>query len=95
MGIRAVLDGQVRPMLTAHNGDIELMGIEEGGIAHLRILGTCATCLGATETISNIIVAAIRESCPWVNDVRFDVGVSDDLVREALWFLKRPKGRTR
>ena len=90
--IHAVLDRQVRPVLKAHNGDIELTGIEEGGIVHLRILGACATCMGAEQTVSDIIVASIRESCPWVSDVRVGTGVSDDLVREALRFLKKPRG---
>ena len=90
--IQAVLDRQVRPILKAHKGDIELTGIEEGGIVHLRILGACATCVGAEQTVSDIIVASIRESCPWVSDVRVSAGVSDDLVREALRFLKRPRG---
>jgi Fe-S cluster biogenesis protein NfuA len=90
--IQDVLDIQVRPVLKAHNGDVELTGIEEGGVVHLRILGACATCMGAEQTVSDIIVASIRESCPWVSDVRVGAGVSDDLVQEALKFLKRPRG---
>ena len=79
-------------MLAAHKGDIELTGIEADGIVHLRILGACATCLGAEQTVSDIIVASILEACPWVTDVRVETGVSDELVREALRYLKRPKG---
>jgi Fe-S cluster biogenesis protein NfuA len=90
--IQSVLDRRVRPVLKAHNGEIELTGIEEGGIVRLRLLGACATCMGAEQTVSDIIVASIRESCPWVRDVRVGTGVSDDLVREALRFLKRPQG---
>jgi Fe-S cluster biogenesis protein NfuA len=90
--IRAVLERQVRPVLKAHDGDVELTGIEDGGVVHLRILGTCATCVGAEQTVKEVIVANIRESCPWVSDVRVNPGVSDDLLREALRFLKRPRG---
>jgi Fe-S cluster biogenesis protein NfuA len=89
--IRAVLDEHVRPLLRAHNGDIELTGIEEGGIVHLRILGACATCMGAKQTVDDIIVTSIRESCPWVTDVRVSQGVSDDLIAEALRFLQKPR----
>jgi Fe-S cluster biogenesis protein NfuA len=90
--IQSVLDAKVRPLLRAHSGDIELTGIEEGGIVRLRLLGVCAACMGAEQTVSDIIVATIRESCPWVRDVCVDTGVSDDLIREALKFLKRPRG---
>ena len=91
--IQAVLDAKVRPVLWAHNGDIELAGIEEdGGVVRLRLLGACATCMGAEQTINDVVVAGIRDSCPWVNDVRFETGVSDELLQEALRFLKRPRG---
>lgn len=87
--IQAVLDAEVRPLLHAHNGDIELTGIEEGGVVRLRLLGVCASCMGAEQTVSDIVVASIRESCPWVSDVSVETGVSSELVAEALKFLKR------
>jgi len=89
--IQAVLDEKVRPLLRAHNGDIELVGVEQGGVVRLRLLGACAACMGAEQTVSDVIVAGIRESCPWVTDVRVETGVSEDLIQEALRFLKRPR----
>jgi Fe-S cluster biogenesis protein NfuA len=89
--IQEVLDEQVRPLLKAHNGDIELTGIDEGGIVYLRIMGACATCMGAKQTVDDIIVANIREACPWVADVHVSQGVSDDLIAEALRYLKKPR----
>ncbi|HEX7503790.1 MAG TPA: NifU family protein [Syntrophales bacterium] len=89
--IQAVLDEKVRPLLRAHNGDIEFVGIEQGGVVRLRLLGACAACMGAEQTVSDVIVAGIRESCPWVSDVRVETGVSEDLIQEALRFLKRPR----
>jgi len=89
--IQAVLDEKVRPLLRAHNGDIELVGIEQGGVVRLRLLGACAACMGAEQTVSDVIVAGIRESCLWVSDVRVETGVSEDLIQEALRFLKRPR----
>jgi Fe-S cluster biogenesis protein NfuA len=89
--IRAVLDENVRPLLRAHNGDVELAGIEQGGVVRLRLLGACAACMGAEQTVNEVIVAGIRESCPWVSDVRVETGVSEDLIQEALRFLRRPR----
>ncbi len=90
--IEAVLDRDVRPMLRAHNGDIELTEIGEGGVVRLRLLGACASCMGAEQTVNDVIVAGIRESCPWVKDVHVETGVSDELLQEALRFLRRPRG---
>jgi Fe-S cluster biogenesis protein NfuA len=89
--IQVVLDEKVRPLLRAHNGDIELVEIEQGGVVRLRLLGACAACMGAEQTVSDVIVAGIRESCPWVSDVRVETGVSEALIQEALRFLKRPR----
>jgi Fe-S cluster biogenesis protein NfuA len=89
--ILAVLDEKVRPLLRAHNGDIELVGIEPGGVVRLRLLGACAACMGAEQTVNDVIVAGIRDSCPWVSDVRVETGVSEDLIQEALRFLKRDR----
>ena len=89
--IQAVLDKEVSPLLRAHNGDIELTGIEGGGIVHLRIMGACATCLDNKQTVDDIIVASIRESCACVTDVRVSQGVSNDLIAEALRYLKKPR----
>jgi Fe-S cluster biogenesis protein NfuA len=89
--IQAVLDERVRPLLRAHSGDVELTGIEEGGVVRLRLLGACATCMGAEQTVNDVIVASIREACPSVGDVRVETCVSRDLIDEALRFLKRDR----
>src|SRR5512135_415384 len=89
--IQSVLDAEVRPLLHAHNGDIELTGIDEGRVVRLRLLGACATCMGAEQTIRDVVVATIRTSCPSVADVRVETGVSRELIAEALRFLKRER----
>jgi Fe-S cluster biogenesis protein NfuA len=88
--IRTVLDKKVRPLLRAHNGDIELTGIEKG-VVRVRLLGACASCMGAEQTVNDIVAASIRESCPWVSDVSVETGVSSELVAEALKILRRSR----
>jgi Fe-S cluster biogenesis protein NfuA len=89
--IQAVLDAEVRPLLHAHNGDIELTRIDEDRVVRLRLLGACATCMGAEQTVNDLIVASIRQACPSVADVRVETGVSHELIAEALRFLKRDR----
>ncbi len=91
--IQAALDARVRPLLRSHNGDIELKGIEQGGIVRLRLVGACASCMGAQQTIHDVVVAAIRECCPSVSRVRVETGVSDELAAEALQFLRERRRR--
>ena len=89
--IQAVLDERVRPLLRAHSGDVELTGIEAGRVVRLRLIGACATCMGAEQTVNDVIVASIREACPSVGDVRVETGVSRELIDEALRFLKKDR----
>jgi Fe-S cluster biogenesis protein NfuA len=89
--IQTVLDERVRPLLRAHNGDVEITGIEEGRVVRLRLLGACAACMGAEQTVNDVIVASLREACPAVGEVLVETGVSRELIDEALRFLKRDR----
>lgn len=89
--IQAVLDERVRPLLRAHNGDVEITAIEEGRVVRLRLLGACASCMGAEQTVNDVIVASLREACPAAGEVIVETGVSRELIDEALRFLKRDR----
>lgn len=89
--IQAVLDERVRPLLRAHNGDVEITAIEEGRVVRLRLLGACASCMGAEKTVNDVIVASLREACPAAGEVLVETGVSRALIDEALRFLKRDR----
>ena len=63
-----VLDG-VRPYLTSHNGDVELVRIEDG-VAYVRLLGACQSCGSATETLRDGVAEALLTSLPELQEVR-------------------------
>jgi len=63
-----VLDG-VRPYLTSHNGDVELVRIEQG-VAYVRLLGACQSCGSATETLRDSVAEALLEHLPEITEVR-------------------------
>lgn len=60
-----VLDAleEVRPYLDSHDGDVELLGIDEG-IAHLRLLGSCDGCGASAATLESAIEEALRQHAP-------------------------------
>jgi Fe-S cluster biogenesis protein NfuA len=63
-----VLDG-IRPYLTSHNGDVELVRID-GAVAHVRLLGACQSCGSATETLRDQVAEALLENLPELHEVR-------------------------
>ncbi len=63
-----VLDG-VRPYLTSHNGDVELVSIEDG-VAFVRLLGACQGCGSSTETLRDAVAKALLDHLPELVEVR-------------------------
>ncbi|MFL5925970.1 MAG: NifU family protein [Gaiellaceae bacterium] len=54
---------EVRPYLGSHGGDVELLGVE-GGVARLRLNGTCDGCPSSAVTLKHSIETAILRAAP-------------------------------
>lgn len=52
---------EVRPMLQADGGDVELVEVDDSGVVKLRLQGACAGCPGAQMTLKNGIERMLRE----------------------------------
>jgi len=62
-----VLDG-VRPYLRSHNGDVELVRIDDG-VAYVRLLGACQGCGSSTATLRDSVAEALLTHLPEVREV--------------------------
>ena len=62
--VSAVID-EIRPLLQADGGDIELVGIEEG-VVKVKLRGACACCPGAAMTLKMAVERRIKERVPEV-----------------------------
>jgi len=72
--IQAALDS-VRPALGMHNGDVELLGVDErddGLVVRLRLAGSCHGCPSSMVTMSQGVERAIHEAAPEVTRVEVD-----------------------
>jgi Fe-S cluster biogenesis protein NfuA/nitrite reductase/ring-hydroxylating ferredoxin subunit len=54
---------EVRPYLQSHGGNEELLGVE-GGVARLRLEGSCNGCPSSTMTLKLAIEEAIQKAAP-------------------------------
>jgi Fe-S cluster biogenesis protein NfuA/nitrite reductase/ring-hydroxylating ferredoxin subunit len=54
---------EVRPYLQSHGGDVELLGIE-GGVARVRMEGSCDGCPSSAVTLKLAIEEAILKAAP-------------------------------
>jgi Fe-S cluster biogenesis protein NfuA len=62
----------VRPFLRAHEGDVELLALDESvGAVYLRLVGSCDGCPSSAVTLRTTVERAIHEAAPEI--VRIDV----------------------
>jgi Fe/S biogenesis protein NfuA len=67
--ITTVLERVINPSIASHGGRAELVAVEEGETAYLRLMGGCVGCGMAAVTLSQGIEVAIRESVPEITRV--------------------------
>jgi Fe-S cluster biogenesis protein NfuA/nitrite reductase/ring-hydroxylating ferredoxin subunit len=58
----------VRPYLGTHGGNVELLGLN-GGVAHLRLEGSCHGCASSAVTLKLAIEQALNEAAPDLNGI--------------------------
>jgi Fe-S cluster biogenesis protein NfuA/nitrite reductase/ring-hydroxylating ferredoxin subunit len=90
--IEAALD-QARPYLGSHAGGVEYLGVDEEGVAHLRLEGSCHGCPSSTVTVKLTLEQAIAEAAPEVIRVEVE-GVAEAPTGPgpALLQIQRPGG---
>jgi Fe-S cluster biogenesis protein NfuA len=65
--VEAVIN-EIRPMLQADGGDIELVGVE-GGVVKVKLRGACAGCPGAAMTLKMAVERRLKAKVPEVERV--------------------------
>ncbi len=63
--VKEVLE-KIRPQLQMDGGDVELVEITDDGIVKVRLLGHCAGCMHAQQTLTFGVERAIKQFVPEV-----------------------------
>ena len=80
--VRQALD-KVRPYLGSHAGGVDYLGIDESGIVHLRLEGSCNGCPSSTLTVRMAIETAIEDAAPEVAGIEV-AGMTEEEPAPAL-----------
>lgn len=91
--IETLLNEQVRPQLALHQGNLEVLNLENN-VLTVRLLGACANCPSASLTTEELIASAVQNRFPQIRRVALDIGVSDSLLNQARDFLARSRSAT-
>ncbi len=89
--IKKIIAEKIRPALDVHNGDIELLEVTDDHCVKVRLTGSCATCPGSQQTMTEIVERTLKESCPEIKKVISVCQVSDELINQALKILRRDR----
>ncbi|HEX4726081.1 MAG TPA: NifU family protein [Pseudonocardiaceae bacterium] len=63
---------RVRPYLGSHAGGVEFLGVDDDGVARLRLEGNCNGCPSSTLTVRLAIEGAVQDAAPEVTAVRVE-----------------------
>lgn len=74
--IQEALD-RVRPYLGSHAGGVEYLGVDDDGVARLRLQGNCDGCPSSTLTVKMAIEGALRDAAPELTGVEVE-GVTEE-----------------
>jgi Fe-S cluster biogenesis protein NfuA/nitrite reductase/ring-hydroxylating ferredoxin subunit len=68
---------KVRPYLGSHAGGVQFLGIDQAGVAHLKLEGSCDGCPSSTVTVKLAIERAIEAAAPELTGIEVE-GVTAD-----------------
>jgi Fe-S cluster biogenesis protein NfuA len=66
--VEAVMN-EIRPMLQADGGDVELVDVTDEGVVKVRLTGACGGCPMSQITLSSGIEKRLKEAIPEVQRV--------------------------
>jgi len=81
--INNAINTRIKPLLAEHNGDIELVEVNNG-VAYVKLLGACSGCPSARFTMEELISCVLKE-IPGIKDVQ----LVDPISREMLDFARQ------
>ncbi|MEL7649368.1 MAG: NifU family protein [Sedimentibacter sp.] len=77
--IENALDQFVRPKLSEHYGDLEVIKFEDG-VLEIKLLGKCSGCPSAKFTTEDLVEAELKKYVPGLEKVILNESVSEDLL---------------
>ena len=85
--INNVINTKIRPLLAEHNGDIEVVKIENG-IVEVKLLGACSGCPSAKSTMEELVASELKE-IPEVKDIQMANSINSEMLDFARQLLKK------
>ena len=89
--IEAVLNLFVRPQISAHDGGVEVLYLDDDGILWIEMQGECAGCPSADETAKDLVEKELTARLPQIKGVEIDTGISFEVIENAMKLMSSGK----
>ncbi|MDR2400516.1 MAG: NifU family protein [Deferribacteraceae bacterium] len=66
--VEVVLE-DIRPVLNADGGDVELLDVSDEGVVTVKLTGACGSCPFSMMTLKNGIASRLKDEIPEVKEV--------------------------
>ncbi len=66
--IKQVID-EIRPILQADGGNIEVVSVSTDGVVRVKLLGACVHCTSSMMTLKQGVEKILKEQIPQVKEV--------------------------
>jgi Fe-S cluster biogenesis protein NfuA len=76
--INKAMDTKIRPLLAEHNGDIELVNVNDG-MVQVKLLGACSGCPSARFTMEELVTNVLMD-VPGVKKVKMVSPISNEML---------------
>jgi Thioredoxin-like proteins and domains len=91
----AILIKEMQELLDASGLSIQVQGFTDDGDLTLKLVGACANCPSGQAEFQETMESIFWEKFPKIKAIHWETGVSDELIQEALQFLRRNQGNRR
>jgi Fe-S cluster biogenesis protein NfuA len=85
--INNAINTKIRPLLAEHNGDIELVKVNDG-VVEVKLLGACSGCPSARFTMEDLVANELKE-IPEVKEVQMVNPISSEIMDFARQLLRK------
>ena len=66
---KEIIEREIRPLIQSDGGDIEVVGLKDGGILLVRLQGACTNCSSSAMTLAFGIETRIKDFLPEIKSV--------------------------
>lgn len=80
---------EIQDLLESSHLSILVKELTKAGVLTVKLTGSCANCPSGQAEFEETLETILQEKFPQIKEIRWETGVSEELIQEALRYLRR------